>query len=105
MRQHPDQFTIIPQSTHVSKYSFFIGSRATIGPPSALLVLALDIVILTLEQAGIDLPEIPGDIQPRQLRVPQPAIILHRIGAIGILILYPAAQDIVKARGKDKLPG
>jgi hypothetical protein len=59
--------------------------------------------VFSLEQAGVDLPEIVHEIQPQQLRIVDPAIVLYKVFAIGILILDMAFEDIVDAKGEGHL--
>src|SRR5580658_342014 len=70
---------------------------------NGLLVFGLHVVVLPLEEADVYLPKTPAYIQPYHLRVAEPVIFLREIGAVGILILPAAAEDIAKAQGSRQL--
>src|ERR1700683_2695297 len=70
---------------------------------NGLLFFALDIVVLTLEEADVYFPKAPAYIQSYHLRVAEPVIFLGKIGAVGILVLPAAAEDIAKAKRGDQL--
>ena len=85
MRQYRDSPPIVPVGLHRIKVN-------------GLLLLALYIIVLSLKQADIHLSEIICQVQPEHLRVAHTRVFLGEIGAVGVLILFAAAEDIVNAR-------
>src|SRR5580658_1229567 len=70
---------------------------------NGLLFFGLHVIVLSLEEADVYFSETPAYVQPYHLRVAEPVIFLREIGAVGVLILPAAAEDIAKAQGSRQL--